>query len=183
MNTLYPETVWNYFNEILSIPRLSKKEEKIIDHLEAFSSKHDLDFKKDSLGNCLIRKPATNGYEGRQAVILQSHLDMVGEKLNTIDHDFDKDPIQAVFKDDWMMAEGTTLGADDGIGIPKEKQDKLFRIDENYSQKGTNDESGTGLGLILCKEFVEKNGGQINLESEEGQGSKFIFTLQRQPGN
>jgi len=72
--------------------------------------------------------------------------------------------------------------ADDGIGIPKEKQDKLFRIDENYSQKGTNDESGTGLGLILCKEFIEKNEGEIYLESEEGQGSKFIFTLLGQPG-
>ena len=70
--------------------------------------------------------------------------------------------------------------ADDGIGIPKEKQDKLFRIDENYSQKGTNDESGTGLGLILCKEFVEKNKGEINVESKEGEGSKFIFTLLRQ---
>jgi len=66
---------------------------------------------------------------------------------------------------------------DEGIGIPEDVQEKLFRIDESYSQKGTNDESGTGLGLILCKEFVEKNKGQIWVESEEDKGSKFIFTL------
>jgi len=71
--------------------------------------------------------------------------------------------------------------ADDGIGIPKEKQNTLFRIDENYSQKGTDDESGTGLGLILCKEFVEKNKGEIYVESEEGEGTTFIFTLLNTP--
>jgi len=76
----------------------------------------------------------------------------------------------------------TVTVADDGIGIPKEKLNKLFKIDENYSQKGTNKETGTGLGLILCKEFVEKNKGEIHVESEKGEGSKFIFTLLRQSG-
>lgn len=71
--------------------------------------------------------------------------------------------------------------SDNGIGIPKQNQEKLFKIEENFSTKGTNDEKGTGLGLILCKEFVERNGGSISVESEEGRGSKFFFTLNTKP--
>jgi dipeptidase D len=117
MKDLRPERVWRYFDEILKIPRLSKHEEKIIAYLGEFASAHSLPFRKDDAGNCLITKPASAGYENRATIVLQSHLDMVGEKLTESDHDFSKDPIRVKIEDGWMTAEGTTLGADDGIGI------------------------------------------------------------------
>ncbi len=115
--TLRPERLWHYFGEILKIPRPSKKEEKIAAYLLDFGRKHQLETLRDAVGNVLIRKPASPGRENISPVVLQSHIDMVCEKNAGTEHDFDKDPIDAYIEDGWVSARGTTLGADDGIGI------------------------------------------------------------------
>lgn len=117
IDTLKPAEIWKYFNEILQIPRPSKNEEKIIAYLHDFGKKHNLETKTDSAGNVLIRKPATQGMENRSSVVLQSHIDMVCEKNSDIEHDFNTDPIKAYVDNGWVKAKGTTLGADDGIGV------------------------------------------------------------------
>ncbi|MDT8393212.1 MAG: aminoacyl-histidine dipeptidase [Bacteroidales bacterium] len=115
--TLKPERLWHYFGEILKIPRPSKKEENIAAYLMAFGKEHGLETLRDDIGNVIIRKPASAGKENVKSVVLQSHMDMVCEKNADTVHDFDTDPIEAFIEDGWVTAKGTTLGADDGIGI------------------------------------------------------------------
>ncbi|MCK9616625.1 MAG: aminoacyl-histidine dipeptidase [Lentimicrobiaceae bacterium] len=115
--TLQPDSLWFFFNEICKIPRPSKKEEKIAEYLITFGEKRNLFTVKDATGNIIIRKPATPGLEKKKSVILQSHIDMVCEKNDGTVHDFDRDPIQPYIDGEWVKAKGTTLGADDGIGI------------------------------------------------------------------
>jgi len=172
---LHPAEVWSYFNEILSIPRISKKEEKIISYLIDFAENHKLTYQKDQVGNLLISKAASSGMEKRKGVILQSHVDMVGEKHSGVNHDFDKDPIQAHIEEGWVKAKGTTLGADDSIGIAASlailASDKiqhgplecLFTIDE---------ESGMTGALGLQPGFL-KGTILLNLDSED-EGEIFI---------
>jgi dipeptidase D len=117
MMTLKPALVWNFFHEINQIPRPSKKEERIIAYLKNFGEKYNLLTKIDETGNVLISKPATTGYEKHKTVILQSHIDMVCEKNSDVVHNFDTDPIQTYIDGDWLKAKGTTLGADNGIGM------------------------------------------------------------------
>jgi dipeptidase D len=174
-NELHPEVVWRYFNEILAIPRISKKEEKIIAYLVDFAKQHKLSYKKDRVGNLLISKPATKGKGRKKGIILQSHADMVGEKHADIKHDFDKDPIKTYEEDGWIRAKGTTLGADDGIGIAASLAilasdtiehgplECLFTIDE---------ESGMTGALGLQPEFL-KGSILLNLDSED-EGEIFI---------
>jgi dipeptidase D len=114
---LKPEAIWKYFHEITQIPRPSKKEERIIQYLLDFAKEHGFEAKKDEVGNVVIKKAATPGMENKKAVILQSHTDMVCEKNNDTEHDFDNDPITTWIDGDWVKAKGTTLGGDDGIGI------------------------------------------------------------------
>jgi len=117
MLTLKPALVWNFFHEINQIPRPSKKEERIIAYLKDFGEKYNLLTKIDETGNVLISKPASAGYEKHKTVILQSHMDMVCEKNSDVVHNFDTDPILTYIDGDWLKAKGTTLGADNGIGM------------------------------------------------------------------
>ena len=117
MKKLEPIALWTYFHEITQIPRPSKKEEKIIAYLKAFSETHQLEYKIDGAGNVLICKPATPGYENAKRIIMQGHTDMVCEKNNDTVFNFDTDPIQTYIEDDWVKARGTTLGGDNGIGV------------------------------------------------------------------
>ena len=109
--------VFRYFEEICQVPRPSKKEEKIIAYLKAFGEKNRLETLTDEAGNVLISKPATPGMEGCKTVVLQAHVDMVCEKNNDVAHDFLNDPIETEIDGEWMKAKGTTLGADNGIGV------------------------------------------------------------------
>lgn len=117
MRDLQPKIVWNYFYEITQIPRPSKKEDKIRAYLLEFGKKNNFQTRTDDAGNVLITKPATPGFENKKTVILQSHMDMVCEKNNNVEHDFENDPIQTEVDGEWIRAKGTTLGADNGIGI------------------------------------------------------------------
>ena len=113
-SNLKPARVFEQFAKINQIPRPSKREEKMIAYLEEFGKSRQLETLVDDTGNVIIRKKATPGYETRKTVILQSHMDMVCEKLVDVDFDFDNDAIQTYVDGDWLAARGTTLGADNG---------------------------------------------------------------------
>lgn len=117
IKNLEPKALWNYFDMICSIPHPSKKEEKIVEAVIEFAKTNNLEYVKDEVGNIIIRKPATKGYENRKGIILQAHLDMVPQKNSDTVHDFEKDPILPYIDGEWVRAKGTTLGADNGIGV------------------------------------------------------------------
>ena len=142
--------IWRYFDEICRIPRASKKEEKICAYIKQFADKHSLSYKQDKAGNILIMKKASPGNEHRATVILQSHVDMVCEKNNDVSHNFDTDPIDNYIDGDWMKARGTTLGADNGLGmaamlttladttISHGPLEAFFTVDEETGLTGAN---------------------------------------------
>ena len=172
---LKPARVFEQFAKINAIPRPSKREEKMIAYLKEFGESRGLETKVDETGNVLIKKAATAGYENRPTVILQSHMDMVCEKLVDIDFDFDNDPIQTYVDGEWLTAKGTTLGADDGIGCAIE----LAILDSNDIEHGplecvfTRDEE-TGLtGAEGMKAGFMTGDMLINLDSED-EGQIFV---------
>ncbi|GAB6107783.1 aminoacyl-histidine dipeptidase [Fusibacter bizertensis] len=163
------EEVLHYFKEISKIPRCSLEEQKISDYLVDFAKKHDLEVYQDKMLNVIIKKGATFGYENAPTVILQGHMDMVCEKNEATKHDFQNDPINVVIKDDFMMADGTTLGADNGIAvafclailsatdIPHPALEVLITSQEELGLVGANEVDASKLeGKIL-----------INIDSEE----------------
>jgi dipeptidase D len=173
--SLEPSLVWRYFAEICTIPRPSKKEEKIIEYLINFANEKGLFYKKDDAGNILIKKDATKGYGKLKAVVLQSHMDMVCEKHSSVKHNFERDPIMPLIEEGWVKASGTTLGADDGIGIAAQLAilasddinhgpiECLFTVDE---------ETGLTGAFHLHENFFEGN-ILLNLDSED-EGELFI---------
>ena len=172
---LKPASVFHYFAEICKVPRPSKKEEKIIAYLMNFAAEHGLEAKKDEAGNILIKKPATAGKENLKTVILQSHIDMVCEKNSDSNHDFLNDPIETYIDGEWLKAKGTTLGADNGIGMATQ----LAVLAANDIEHGpieclfTVDEE-TGLtGAFALKEGFMDGDILINLDSED-EGELFI---------
>jgi len=114
---LTPNEVWENFHELTRIPRPSHHEEQIRQFIANFGKKLGFETIQDEVGNVIIRKPATAGMEKRKGVILQGHLDMVPQKNSDKDHDFAKDPIETIIDGEWVKANGTTLGADNGIGV------------------------------------------------------------------
>lgn len=172
---LKPTAVFHFFNEISQVPRPSKKEEKIIAYLKAFGEKHLLETKMDEAGNMLIRKPATPGKENLKTVVLQSHVDMVCEKNSNVTHNFLTDPIVTEVDGEWLKAKGTTLGADNGIGVATE----LAILAANDIEHGpleclfTVDEE-TGLtGAFALQEGFMNADILLNLDSED-EGELFI---------
>jgi dipeptidase D len=172
---LQPQAVFGYFDEICKIPRPSKKEKKIVEYLIEFAEKHSLEYKKDSVGNILISKPATEGMEKVQTVALQSHVDMIAEKNDNVVHNFDSDPIVTYIENGWVKAKGTTLGADCGIGMAA----MLAILADGESRHGAleclftvDEETGLTGAKALPKNFFS---GKIllNLDSED-DGELFI---------
>lgn len=175
ITSLKPQSVWKYFHEITQVPRPSKKEGKILAYLLEFAKKHNLSYKQDAVGNLVISKPATPGYEHLPIVVLQSHVDMVCEKNSDVEFDFDNDAIRTKIDGEWLSAQGTTLGADNGIGCAAELAilaandlehgpiECLFTVDEETGMTGAmNLKPGFFEGKIL-----------INLDSED-EGELFI---------
>lgn len=117
IRNLEPVTLWNHFADLNAVPRPSKKEERVRKFMRDFGHSHNLETKEDAIGNVIIKKPATSGMENRQIVVLQSHLDMVHQKNSDTIFDFDTQGIEMVIDGDWVKAKGTTLGADNGIGV------------------------------------------------------------------
>ena len=117
IRNLEPREIWNKFADLNAVPRPSKKEERVIAFMKDFGQNLGLDTIVDEVGNVIIRKPATPGMEDRMAVVMQSHLDMVHQKNNDTDFDFDTQGIEMLVDGDWVRANGTTLGADNGLGV------------------------------------------------------------------
>ncbi|HCT5799719.1 cytosol nonspecific dipeptidase [Enterobacter hormaechei] len=117
LSQLSPQPLWDIFAKICSIPHPSYHEEQLAEHIMGWAKEKGLHAERDQVGNILIRKPATAGMENRKPVVLQAHLDMVPQKNNDTVHDFTKDPIQPYIDGEWVKARGTTLGADNGIGM------------------------------------------------------------------
>ena len=172
---LKPACVFEQFAEINKIPRPSKREEKMIEYLRNFGESHGLDTQVDETGNVIIRKPATKGMENRHTVILQSHMDMVCDKLVDVEFDFDKDAIQTYVDGEWLRAKGTTLGADDGIGCAIE----LAVLVSNDIEHGpiecvfTRDEETQLTGASGMKAGFMTGNYLINLDSED-EGQIFV---------
>ncbi|NDK99779.1 beta-Ala-His dipeptidase [Photorhabdus bodei] len=117
LSQLSPQPLWDIFAKICSIPHPSYHEEALATHIVQWAQEKELHVERDQVGNILIRKPASKGLENRKAVVLQAHLDMVPQKNNDTVHDFTKDPIRPYVDGEWVTAQGTTLGADNGIGL------------------------------------------------------------------
>lgn len=171
INGLKPELIWKRFYEITRIPRPSKKEGKIREHLRSFFKEQKISFKEDSTGNIIASIPATAGYENSPTVILQGHIDMVCEKNKDTRHDFDNDPIEIKREDGWITAEGTTLGSDNGIGVAAALAvvndnniihgpiEILLTVDEEIGMTGANYLDSTLLkGRILLNMDSEEDG-------------------------
>ncbi len=173
MNTeiaqLEPKLLWENFTKLNAVPRASKKEEEVIAFMIDFANSLSLEVKQDAIGNVLIVKPASSGMEGRKTIVMQSHLDMVHQKNNATDFDFSTQGIQMKIEGDWVKAKGTTLGADNGIGVATimailssdtivhPKIEALFTIDEETGMTGAMNLSPNLLsGSIL-----------LNLDTEE----------------
>lgn len=117
ISQLSPQPVWQFFDQICSIPHPSKHEEQLAQHIVKFAEGEGLEVRRDAVGNVFIKKPATPGMEDRKGVVLQAHIDMVPQKNEDTDHDFTQDPIQPYIDGEWVTAKGTTLGADNGMGM------------------------------------------------------------------
>jgi dipeptidase D len=169
IRNLEPKALWNKFADLNAVPRPSKKEERVIAFMMEFGQKLGLPTVKDHVGNVIIKKPATPGMENRKTIVMQSHLDMVHQKNNDTNFDFDTQGIEMYVDGDWVRAKGTTLGADNGLGvatimailestdIPHPAIEALFTIDEETGMTGA-----MGLqGGMLDGEIL------LNLDTEE----------------
>ena len=191
ISDLQPTIVWKYFHKVTQVPRPSKKEEQIIRYLEGFASEHNLTIKKDAVNNVLISKPATTGFEKSPAVVLQSHLDMVCEKNNDTVHDFDNDPIETIVDGEWLRANGTTLGADNGIGIAAQLAilasgdiehgplECLFTVDEETGLTGANALSEGFISGKILLNLDSEDEGELYIGCAGGKGT--VATLQYKP--
>ncbi len=192
-----PKVLWERFYEISQVPRPSKKEEKILEYVRNFAKEKKLEFKEDNVGNIVIKIPATEGYENSPVVVMQGHVDMVCEKNKGTEHDFENDPIKLIRDGEWMTADGTTLGADNGIGVaaglavvgdssfPHGPIEVLCTIDEETGLTGaSNLQPGFVTGKMLLNMDSEEDGvfyvgcaggqdtiGYFNIEFEEANGS------------
>ncbi len=172
---LEPKKLWQFFYELTQIPRPSKKERKAVEYVRKFAEDRGLEVIVDEVGNVIVRKPATPGMENKKGIILQAHLDMVPQKNSDIEHDFEKDPIQAYVDGEWVTARGTTLGADDGIGVAA----ALAVLDSNDIKHGpiealfTIDEETGMTGAFNLKPGLLKGDILINVDSED-EGELYI---------
>ncbi|MFK8059726.1 MAG: aminoacyl-histidine dipeptidase [Polaribacter sp.] len=169
VRNLEPKIVWNHFADLNAVPRPSKKEERVIKFMVDFGKKLNLKTFVDKVGNVIIVKPATKGLENRKTIVLQSHLDMVHQKNNDTVFDFDKEGIKMLIDGDWVKADGTTLGADNGLGVAAimavlsstdlqhPNIEALFTIDEETGMTGA-------MGL---EEGILKGDILLNLDTEE----------------
>ncbi len=170
LRKLEPICLWNKFADLNGVPRPSKKEERIIEFIKAFGNSLGLETFEDQIRNVIIRKPATPGMENRKSIVLQSHLDMVHQKNNETVFDFDVQGIEMFVDNDWIKAKGTTLGADNGIGvatimailesdtIPHPAIEALFTIDEETGMTGAlNLKAGILKGSILLNLDTEQD--------------------------
>ncbi|WP_411991817.1 aminoacyl-histidine dipeptidase [Agarivorans sp. DSG3-1] len=195
LSSLKPQALWQHFETMCSIPHPSKHEQAMIDWVTGLASEHQLEHFQDAVGNVIIKKPATAGMENRQGVILQAHLDMVPQANNDTQHDFTKDPIRPYIDGDWVTAEGTTLGADNGIGgssilavltsndIEHGPIEALFTIDEEAGMTGAFGlQAGVLEGKLLINTDSEQE-GEVYMGCAGGGDTSISFASEYQATN
>jgi dipeptidase D len=185
---LEPNRLWHHFYSLTQIPRPSKKEEKIREFIISFGKNLGLETIVDEVGNVIIRKPATPGMENRKGVILQGHLDMVPQKNSDKVHDFEKDPIEPVIDGEWVKANGTTLGADNGMGvaatmaileskdIPHGLVEALFTTDEETGMTGAFGLKPGFLKGDILMNMDSEDEGELYIGCAGGTNANIKFT-------
>lgn len=192
ISQLSPQPVWQFFDKICSIPHPSKHEEQLAQYIVDWATEQGLAVRRDAVGNIIIKKPATAGMENRKGVILQAHIDMVPQKNENTEHDFTTDPIRPYIDGDWVTADGTTLGADNGIGmatclavlaandIEHGPLEVLLTIDEEAGMTGAFGlKEGWLEGEILLNTDSEQE-GEIYMGCAGGVDASLTFTLERE---
>lgn len=185
---LEPQLLWSYFHKLTQIPRPSKNEGNAISFVEKEGKNLGLETIRDEAGNVIIRKPATPGMEDAKGVVLQGHLDMVPQKNSDKQHDFDKDPIEAFEEDGWVKANGTTLGADNGIGVAAALAvlasnnlkhgpvEALFTIDEETGMTGANALQPEILQGDILINMDSEDEGELYVGCAGGTDANAVFT-------
>lgn len=188
---LKPELIWQCFDEITKIPRPSCHEEKIREFLVKFAKDHDIEVKTDKVGNVVMRKAATRGHENAPTVILQAHMDMVCEKNSDVEHDFMKDPIQTYIDGEWVKAKGTTLGADNGIGVAAAMAvmldkdlvhgplEALFTVNEEIGLEGAQNIGKDMITGTMLLNLDSEDDGEIFVGCAGGIDTTATFTYNR----
>lgn len=193
VENLEPKLLWRNFAALNAVPRASKKEERVIEFMVSYGKQLGLETIKDHVGNVVIRKPATEGMENKQTVILQSHLDMVHQKNNDTDFDFDHQGIEMYIDGDWVKAKGTTLGADNGIGvaaimailaadnITHPALEALFTVDEETGMTGAKQLDPSNLsGTILLNLDTEED-NELTIGCAGGIDTTTVYQYQQLP--
>ncbi|MEH0687615.1 aminoacyl-histidine dipeptidase [Vibrio cholerae] len=192
ISSLSPAPLWQFFDKICSIPHPSKHEEALAQMIIDWATDQGLEVKRDPTGNVFIKKPATKGMENKKGVVLQAHIDMVPQKNEDTDHDFTQDPIQPYIDGEWVTAKGTTLGADNGIGmasclavlasndIKHGPLEVLLTIDEEAGMTGAFGlEAGWLEGDILLNTDSEQE-GEVYMGCAGGIDGEMTFEIQRE---
>lgn len=186
-----PSLLWKHFAQILRIPHCSGNEKALGDYIITVARGLNLTWKRDKVGNIVVMKPASPGHENAAKVILQGHMDMVGEKNSDVAHDFTKDPIEAERKGEWIQAKGTTLGSDNGIGVASAlavMEDKtlvhgplefLFTVDEETGLTGANKLGKGFLKGIKLLNLDSEEQGTFTIGCSGGGDSEIILPLER----
>ncbi|EJK2115526.1 aminoacyl-histidine dipeptidase [Vibrio navarrensis] len=192
ISSLSPAPLWQFFDKICSIPHPSKHEEALAQYIVTWATEQGLEVRRDPTGNVFIKKPATAGMENKKGVVLQAHIDMVPQKNEDTDHDFTRDPIQPYIDGEWVTAKGTTLGADNGIGmasclavlasseIKHGPLEVLLTIDEEAGMTGAFGlEAGWLEGEILLNTDSEQE-GEVYMGCAGGINAELLFDIQRE---
>lgn len=192
LTSLYPQPLWQWFAEICAIPHPSKHEQALSLHIQTWAHNKGLSVIEDKVGNLILKKPATAGMENCKTVVLQAHLDMVPQKNADIEHDFITDPIKAYIDGDWVKAQGTTLGADNGIGmasalailgsddIKHGPLEVLLTVDEEAGMTGA---FGLETGMLEAEILINTDSeqeGEIYMGCAGGVDAEFSIDLQWQ---
>ncbi|OEF26290.1 aminoacyl-histidine dipeptidase [Vibrio rumoiensis] len=192
ISQLSPQPVWQFFDKICSFPHPSKHEEALAQYIVDWAKSQNLPVKRDEIGNVFITKPATAGMENKKKVVLQAHIDMVPQKNEDTDHDFAKDPIQPYIDGEWVTAKGTTLGADNGMGmasclavlastdIKHGPLEVLLTIDEEAGMTGAFELKEGWLEADILLNTDSEQEGEIYMGCAGGVNASIIFDIERE---
>ncbi len=193
IRNLEPTALWNHFADLNAVPRPSKKEERVVEFMMNFGKSLGLETIKDSIDNVIIKKPATSGMENRQTVVLQSHLDMVHQKNGDTIFDFDAQGIEMLTEGDWVTANGTTLGADNGIGvatimallaskeIPHPAIEALFTIDEETGMTGAIHVDPKNISGTILLNLDTEDDDELSIGCAGGIDTNTSYTYTSEP--
>ena len=193
IRNLEPTALWNHFADLNAVPRPSKKEERVVEFMMNFGKSLGLETIKDSIDNVIIKKPATSGMENRQTVVLQSHLDMVHQKNGDTIFDFDAQGIEMLIEGDWVTANGTTLGADNGIGvatimallaskeIPHPAIEALFTIDEETGMTGAIHVDPKNISGTILLNLDTEDDDELSIGCAGGIDTNTSYTYTSEP--